>query len=105
MGTILALTSITMANGVTMHGAALARSGDVTLIHDTITNTCSASPGASPSAGASPMTGQSTTPAPTSTVRDGSTDNSTPLLPLMIVLALAGLVLGSFVTQRRRIRR
>ena len=99
MGTILALTSITMANGVTMHGAALARNGDVTLIHDTITNTCSASPGASPSAG------QSTTLAPTSTVSDGSTDNSTPLLPLMILLALAGSGLAIFVVQRRRIRR
>jgi len=43
VGTILALTSITMADGVTLNGRALARNGDVTLINDTITrSTCSA---------------------------------------------------------------
>jgi serine protease AprX len=36
-GNILALTSITMNNGVTMTGRALARNGAVTLINDTIT--------------------------------------------------------------------
>jgi serine protease AprX len=36
-GTILALTSITMNDGVTMSGRALARNGAVTLINDTIT--------------------------------------------------------------------
>src|ERR1035437_6087769 len=54
MGTILALTSITMADGVTMHGAALARNGDVTLIGDTITNACSIAPIA-PASSASPV--------------------------------------------------
>ena len=43
VGTILALTSITMATGVTLDGRALARNGEVTLIDDTITrSTCSA---------------------------------------------------------------
>lgn len=37
VGTILALTSITLANGVTVQGRALARNGDVTLINDTFT--------------------------------------------------------------------
>ena len=36
-GNILALTSISMNNGVTLHGRALARNGAVTLINDTIT--------------------------------------------------------------------
>jgi len=41
VGTIMALTSITVNSGVTIHGRALARNGKVTLIHDTITsNTC-----------------------------------------------------------------
>jgi hypothetical protein len=43
VGTILALTSITLANGVTVNGRALARNGDVTMINDTfITSTCTA---------------------------------------------------------------
>ncbi len=36
-GTILALNSITVANGATIQGRLLARNGDVTLINDTIT--------------------------------------------------------------------
>ncbi|MDQ2941314.1 MAG: ice-binding family protein [Chloroflexota bacterium] len=52
VGTILALTSITMNSGVTLNGRALARNGDVTLINDTITrSTCSTtSAGPSPTA-------------------------------------------------------
>jgi len=43
VGTILALTSITLDNGVTVEGRALARNGDVTLINDRfITSTCNA---------------------------------------------------------------
>lgn len=42
VGTIMALTSITMASGVTVNGRALARNGTVTLINDKITNSCSA---------------------------------------------------------------
>jgi len=42
VGTIMALTSITMNDGVTVNGRALARNGNVTLINDTITrSTCS----------------------------------------------------------------
>jgi hypothetical protein len=54
VGTILALTSITMASGVSMNGRALARNGDVTLINDSITrSTCSTtSPASSPTASA-----------------------------------------------------
>jgi hypothetical protein len=43
VGTIMALTDITMANGVTVNGRALARNGAVTLINDKINNSsCSA---------------------------------------------------------------
>ncbi len=43
-GTILALTSITVTTGVTVHGRVLARNGAVTLDTDTITNSkCAAS--------------------------------------------------------------
>jgi hypothetical protein len=46
VGTIMALTSITIANGVTVNGRVLARNGTVTMINDTIgTSTC---PGAGP---------------------------------------------------------
>ena len=50
VGTILALTSITMNSGATMNGRALARNGNVTLINDTITrSTCSTpTPAATP---------------------------------------------------------
>jgi len=54
VGTIMALTSITMASGVTVNGRALARNGDVTLINDKITNSCStttAAPSSAPSSG------------------------------------------------------
>jgi hypothetical protein len=61
-GNILALTSISMDNGVTLAGRALARNGSVTLINDTITTAnCSAStttPG-SGSTGSSGSTGTS----------------------------------------------
>ena len=43
VGTIMALTSITMADSVTLNGRALSRNGDVTLINDTINNASSCS--------------------------------------------------------------
>jgi hypothetical protein len=39
VGTIMALTSITINSGVTVHGRALARNGEVSLINDRITST------------------------------------------------------------------
>lgn len=49
VGTIMALTSITINNGVTLHGRALARNGAVSLINDRITSsTCFKSGGAAP---------------------------------------------------------
>jgi hypothetical protein len=43
-GNILALTSITVADGVTVHGRALARNGSVTLANDTFTSPCARGP-------------------------------------------------------------
>ena len=69
VGTILALTSITMNSGVTMEGRALARNGNVTLINDTIMrSTCSTaapSPTPSPTAAPSPTASPTATPSPT----------------------------------------
>jgi hypothetical protein len=63
VGTILALDSITLANGVTVNGRALARNGLVSLINDTfITSTCNAAP-----AVVVPPTRPPFTPAPTAT--------------------------------------
>ena len=54
VGTIMALTSITMADDVTVNGRALARDGNVTLINDTITTSTCAATGGSPAETASP---------------------------------------------------
>jgi Ice-binding-like len=106
-GTIMASTSITIASGVTLNGRALASTGDVTLISDTITeSTCAAAPGPTPTPGATRTSaGSSTTPAPTSTVGDRPSSSPTPLFELMILLALSAFGLAAFVTQRRSIRR
>jgi hypothetical protein len=66
-GSILALTSITMADGVTLDGRALARNGAVTLIDDTITrSTCAqAAPSTTPAPTVTSV--PSATPAPTVT--------------------------------------
>lgn len=60
VGTIMAMTSITMADDVTVDGRALARNGNVTLINDTITSsTCAIVPetgtGASAPPGSAPV--------------------------------------------------
>jgi hypothetical protein len=144
VGTILALQSITMADGVTVNGRALARNGEVTLIHDTISPaTCaaavasasasasasavasasasasasaapsasasaapSASASAAPSASASaaPSARTSATPATTSTAPGPLGGDSTPLLALLICLALGGLGVAAVEAQRRRLR-
>ncbi len=104
-GSILALTSITLASGVTLNGRALARNGAVTLIDDAITgSTCSAaiatsSPSASPSASPTASAGASATPSPsasptvsatpaasatpgaTQTARPASSPTAAPSLP------------------------
>jgi hypothetical protein len=51
-----------------------------------------------------PTSSAGTTQAPSSTASDGPGSNPTPFLPLMIALALGGLVLATVVTQRRGLR-
>lgn len=53
VGTIMALTSITMNDDVTVTGRALARNGQVTLINDSINASSCSEPAASATAGAS----------------------------------------------------
>lgn len=63
-GNILALTSITVGSGVTVHGRALARNGAVTLDTDTFTNTTTCGT-------AAPVTTTTTAPAATATTVSG----------------------------------
>jgi hypothetical protein len=65
-GTIMALDSITMANGVTLNGRALARNGTVTLINDNINRTTCATVSTTPAPTFGPTPGPATaTPAAT----------------------------------------
>ena len=67
-GTILALTSITVTNGVTIDGRVLAQNGAVTLDHDTITkSTCAAPPPPPPATTTAATTTAATTAATTTT--------------------------------------
>lgn len=98
VGTILALTSITMASGVSLDGRALARNGQVTLIDDTITrSTCAApSPTAAPtsptSSGGTPTVGP--TPPPTDVLPapsrpgTGALFATTVLVAFILILAI-----------------
>ncbi len=87
VGSILALTSITMASGVNVDGRALARNGDVTLINDTISRpTCSTavptpspSPTSSPTPSPTPSTGP--TPTPIASGAPNATPTAAPSLP------------------------
>jgi hypothetical protein len=90
VGTILALTSITMDSGVTVHGRALARNGTVTLIDDTITRpVCAAvAPGATPP--------QTDVVAPAAEQGPGA---PTALLVLIMTVALVGTL--AFASNRR----
>jgi Ice-binding-like len=89
-GTILALTSITVANGANIEGRLLARNGDVTLINDTITRAgCAARP---------------TTPTPSGGVATGggSTAGVQDVGLLMIGGALLAGAVALFAVRRRK---
>jgi len=108
VGNILALTSITVNNSVTVHGRALARNGAVTLHNDTFTKpTCAASTPATTTTTttttAAPattvITSPPTTGTPTSTLaRTGSSNG--PLIAIGFSLATAGLAIAG-LTKRR----
>jgi hypothetical protein len=88
IGTIMALTSVTLTTGVTMDGRALARNGAVTLDTDTITTSrCATSPTTPPTGSTTPgsTTPGSTTPGTTpggGTPGTTTTPGSTPVVPL-----------------------
>src|ERR1700712_821861 len=73
-GNILALTSITLNNSVTVHGRALARNGAVTLDNDTFTKpTCATTSGSTtPTTTPASTTPASTTPAGSASTADSS---------------------------------
>ncbi len=103
VGTIMALTSITMADGVVINGRALARNGQVTLINDSINaSTCSApaaSPTPAPAASPTPAPAASPTPAPAASPTPVSGTPNTAYrgdaagAPLPLFLAIVALLL------------
>jgi hypothetical protein len=78
VGTVMALTSITVGSAVTVDGRVLARNGDVTLIDDTID--------------ASTCTTAATSPTPTSTSTAGGTATAAPSPSSTSTSAAAGSV-------------
>jgi hypothetical protein len=87
VGTILALTSITLASGVTVDGRVLARNATVTLINDTIAISPCSAPGPTPTPTATPTARPTPTqppapptagPTPTATVAPTASPTATP---------------------------
>jgi ice-binding like protein len=93
VGTIMALTSITINNGVTVHGRALARNGEVSLINDRITSTTCF--------GASGGSGGGPTPPNTGTVPPTDVPGTVPSSVLLVGIFLVAL----FLTASRRAQR
>jgi hypothetical protein len=91
VGTILALTSITVANGVNVNGRLLARNGTVTMINDVIgSSTC---PGAGPLPSAAPSVPNA--------AMSPENEAATPW-PLVALIGAVGLVLLSVFAASRR---
>lgn len=111
-GTILALTSIALNNGVTLEGRALARNGAVTMINDTIDSSTCAAPSPTATPAATPKPGA--TARPTVTTPPTDTMASTPagsadrgIAGFLVLLAISAVALvGSlrFVANRSRAR-
>jgi hypothetical protein len=78
VGTILALTSITVQHGATITGRALARNGAVTLDDDTITTPGCAGPSPSPTATSPSPTATSPSPTATSPSPTGTRPSPSP---------------------------
>ena len=125
VGTIMAKASVTLDNGVTVKGRALASTGAVTLINDTFTvPTCATTPGttvtttaatakanaktASPAGttGAGTSPGATGTPVAPGTTTPGplATTGLNPMVPIVggSMLALGLLLVGLSSTRRRR---
>ncbi len=89
----MALTSITMASGVTLNGRALARNGGVTLINDKITNSCSAGAVAAASSGV---------PNTAFGLDSSNPGLTTALFALILVLGLGAMAVVDATIIRRR---
>ena len=96
-GTILALTSITVNNGVNIEGRLLARNGDVTLINDTITRSTCLAPTAPPPTTPPPSGGPPT--------GGGSTAGIQDVGLLVTGGALLAIAAGAFAVRRRVTRK
>lgn len=78
VGTILALTQITLTENITVEGRALARNADVTFIHDTVNKpTCATTPPPPPPPTTTTPPPPVTTP-PTTTTPPGATTTTPP---------------------------
>lgn len=113
-GTILALTSIALNNGVTLEGRALARNGEVTMINDTIDSSSCAAPSPTPTPKATPKAtpkpgataGPTVTTPPTDTVAStpaGSADRGFPIVLLLLGIAAVA-VMGTLRPTAKRSR-
>jgi ice-binding like protein len=112
VGNILALTSITVTTGVTVHGRALARNGSVTLDTDTFTSpTCA---GVTAPAPTTTVSGATTTVSGATTTVVGATASTVPnvVLPRTgrpvrtnLVLAAGAIALGAAATGVARRKR
>ena len=112
VGTIMALESITIANGVSVNGRVLARNGTVTLINDIITRpTCAAAATAAPVGPGATATPATVPGAPTATPQlpntafaegEATVVVTWPLFAIIGVVALA-MLLGQIVVTRRRL--
>jgi hypothetical protein len=107
VGTILALSSITMTDDVTVEGRALARNGNVTLINDTIDNSMCVTAGPTPTSTPSPVPPGAPTPTSspllpnTSSGQDSQGAGSPPVILFAVVAVLAG---TSFMLRRAPVR-
>ena len=109
-GTIMALTSIALNDGVTLEGRALARNGEVTMINDTIDSSACAAPSPTPTPKATPKPGG--TPAVTAPATDtlastptGSADRGFAVLLVLLAVGSIALVASlRFKTIRSRTR-
>ena len=101
VGTVMALTSITMAAGVDLDGRALARNGEVTLINDQITaQACS---GTAPTAAPSASRGTPSVPPTDAVATPRDTDSRAFPTALFAGAFAVGLIV--FLAARRTARR
>jgi hypothetical protein len=97
-GTILALNSVTVANGATIEGRLLARNGNVTLINDTITTpTCASTTGSGSGSGS----GSTSVPSLPNT-GSGSQDATNFALPVAIATMGGIIALSTLFILRKK---